>query len=110
MRQHGGLLFDDLGKDSNEAGSRESPPRLRYRLMKVHWDLIKSKHGDRPAFLRYDSGIWDQLIAHLLGPKVYGYRSGDAKGLRWVDFLSYELAEDLPCSNSMIVSSIFRRL
>ena len=64
--------------------------RMRYRIMSTHWELMKIKHPDRETFKHLTAQTWNDILEYLLGPKVYGYKSGRGVRLSWDDLLSYE--------------------
>ncbi len=93
-----GLLFNPSSGTMRPAATRiRVPPpsdseglRHRYRLMRVHWELVKSRYPDRRCFAGFESGIWGTIVDHLLGPKIWGFRAPGGVGLRWSDLLQYE--------------------
>ncbi len=93
-----GILFNPSSGTMRAAQTRirVSPPadseqlRHRYRLMQVHWELVKARFPDRRCFAAFDSTVWNLIVNHLLGPKIAGYRAPGGVGLRWADLLAYE--------------------
>ncbi len=63
--------------------------REAFNLMKVHWQVVRLRFPDRSIFFDYADTIWDELVAYLLGPRVWQYRSDRGYGLSWNDMLTY---------------------
>ena len=97
-----GLMFDmgsrKVAIKTTRSRVRVRPPatteelRLRYGLMKVQFEIVKSKHPDRLLFDQYDPQIWERFVSYLLGPTIAGYSAHSGTTLRWEDLLGYELA------------------
>ncbi len=93
-----GLLFNPSSGTMRAAAARVRVPppsdsegfRHRYRLMQVHWELVKARFPDRRCFAGFESDIWGIIANYLLGPKIAGYRAPGGVGLRWSDLLGYE--------------------
>ncbi len=70
----------------------KSPEQLRraYRLMAVHWEVMRQSYPDRPFLARSSSDTWSHLVTYLLGPKVADYRTRHGVGLSWEGLLEYE--------------------
>ncbi len=70
----------------------QTPEQLRrvYRLMAVHWEIMKQTYPDRKFVALSTSEVWNELVTHLLGPKIYEYRSRHNVGLSWEGLLEYE--------------------
>ncbi len=93
-----GLLFNPSSGTMRPAAARiRVPPpsdseglRHRYRLMRVHWELVKSRYPDRRCFANFEPNVWGTIVDHLLGPKIWGFRAPGNVGLRWSDLLQYE--------------------
>ena len=66
--------------------------RMRLNLMKIQFEIAKSKHPDRLLFDKYDPMLWERFVAYLLGPKIAGYSAHSGTSLRWEDLLAYEFA------------------
>ena len=64
--------------------------RKRITLMKRVWQVCGLKYGDRSVMVGLDHTVWDRFLEYLLGDKVWGYRSRNNVGLRWVDLIEYE--------------------
>ncbi len=64
--------------------------RASYRLMATHWQIMRQVYPDRRFVAGYDASVWDKLITHLLGQKVWGYRSRANMGLSWEGLLEFE--------------------
>ncbi len=79
-------------RKSVSAPTPKTTEKLRdaYQLMKRHWEVIRLRYPDRQMFQGYTSEVWDDLIRHLLGPKIHLYRSRKGWGISWEDLLEYE--------------------
>ncbi len=64
--------------------------RRRYRLMATAWEVMKQVYPDRPMLAHYTAEVWNQMVSHLLGPKVAEYRSRNNIGISWAGLLEYE--------------------
>ncbi len=64
--------------------------RSRYDTMTIHWDLMKMRFPERPAFRGLDEKVWRDLVNYILGAQVHGYKSSKGVKLSWADTLEYE--------------------
>ncbi len=64
--------------------------RLRYLLIKTHWEVVRLRYPERFLFNGYRGEIWDEVVRHMLGPDVWQYRSRKGYGISWEDLLDYE--------------------
>ncbi len=70
----------------------KTPEQLRrcYRLMATSWEVMKQVYPDRRMLAHYTAEVWNQMVSHLLGPKVAEYRSRNDIGISWAGLLEYE--------------------
>ncbi len=70
----------------------KTPEQMRrcYRLMATAWEVMKQVYPDRRMLAHYTSEVWNQMVSHLLGPKVAEYRSRNNIGISWAGLLEYE--------------------
>ncbi len=70
----------------------KTPEQLRrcYRLMATAWEVMKQVYPDRRLLAHYTAEVWNQMVSHLLGPKVAEYRSRNNIGISWAGLLEYE--------------------
>ncbi len=64
--------------------------RMMYEIMKRHWEVLQLRYPDRKLFRGCGGEIWNTMIKHLLGSKIYQYRSRKNMGISWADLFDYE--------------------
>ena len=74
------------------APSTSEELRLRVQLMRIQFEVTRSKFLDRLVFSKYEPAIWERYVSFLLGPRVCGYTAHAGTKLRWEDLLSYDFA------------------